>query len=244
MRIVRLCKIEWYRFFHSIEIVKYFIIVPLALVAMCYVNIFSVRHDISAVAIWGSMSSIYLYILITFIILISVYIGREYHYKTINYEIIRGYGICRIVAARTVTCGLFVPVVYTTCILVYLFLMIDDFTPEYIWRIILLYVLHLHICTAAMLYVILCKSGVVGGLIAFARFFVGEIVLQSVFVDDRVMIEHFMIRLQVFKQWSDLICIDMPVKMGDVWMILLTTIAEYGFLLFIIQINNKYSDFS
>ena len=242
MRLVRLCKIEWYRFFHSLEIVKYFIIVPFVLVAMCYINIFSVRYDISTVAVWGSLSSIYLYIMITLIILISIYIGREYYYKTINYEVIREYGMCRIVVAKTVTCGLFVPVVYTISIWMYLFLMIDDFIPEYTLRIILFCILHMHICTATMLYVILCKNGIIGGLIAFARFFIGEIVLQSIFSNNKIMLEHFIIRLQVFKQWSDLICIDIPIKMSDVWMILLTTIAEYGFLLFIIQINKKYYD--
>ena len=243
MKTFRLCKIEGYRFIHSLEITKYFVIIPIVLVLMCYVNIYTVRISVSNVAIWSSISSAYLYILLSFIILIAIYVGREYRYKTINYEVVREYGICRIAIAKTITCGLIVPLVYTMCILFYLFLLVDNFTLTYVWRIILLCVVHMHICTATIMYVMLCKNGIWGGVVGFLRFFVIEIVLQSFLVDDKIIMIKFIYKMMAFQQWSDMIRIDLPINAYYGWMIILTMMAECVILLELLRLNKKKYDF-
>lgn len=244
MKLMRLCKIEFYRFFRSMEIVKYFVIIPIVLALMSYLNIFSVRNDILADGIWGSMSSIYLYIMITSIVLIAIYVGREYQYKTINYEVIRDYKIYRIAAAKTVTCGLLAPLTYSICIMIYLSLLIDILAQQGIARIGLMYIVHVHICTATILYVMICKSGIYGGIVAFVRFFVVEAILQTILGDNKTVMGSFLLSLQVFEQWNKLICIEIPLKMGYIWLILITTIVEYGMLLFILRWTTKQYDFS
>ena len=67
-------------------IVKYFVLIPMMLFSMCYINIFSMRNDISVSVVWSSMSSIYMYMIVSMNILIAIYVGREFQYKTINYE--------------------------------------------------------------------------------------------------------------------------------------------------------------
>lgn len=239
MKLLRLCKIEIYRFFHSLEIVKYFVIIPIVLVIMCYVNISSNRNDISIIAIWGSMSSIYLYILISLIILIAIYVGREYQYKTVNYEVIEGFGICRIAVSKTFTCGIFVPYVYTMCVLIYLFFMTNSLTPEFIWRMILMCAVHTHICSLTVLYVMLCKNGILGGFVAFARFFLGEIVFQSFLAESNSKIAKFILQFQVFQQWNDIICIDLPLGRVDILVLLISLILEYGLILFLLWLFKK-----
>ena len=243
MKLLRLCKIEVYRFFHSLEIIKYFVIIPIVLVMMCYMNIFSVRNDISIAAIWGSMSQIYLYILISLIILISIYVGREYRYKTVNYEVIREFGICRIAMSKTFTCGILVPCVYTICLLTYLFFMTDNFTPELIWRMILMCVVHTHICALTVLYVMLCKNGVLGGVVAFARLFIWEIIVQLILTDSKSKIAKLILQFQMFQQWNDIISIESPLRSGYILVILISTIVEYGILLFLLRLFKKNNDF-
>lgn len=244
MKTRNLCKIEFYRFFHSMEIAKYFVIVPAALFFMCYINIFYMKEDISTFAVWGSMSSVYMYIIAATTVLISVYVGREFHYKTIYYEVVKGYGICKIALSKTITCGIIVPCIYTLCMSVYLLVLSDFFSNELLFRILLLYIVYVHICSSSVLYVMICKSGVLGGIIAFIRFYLVEAMGQVlVRVLDSKTIDRLFQNLQVFNQWYGLIDIGHPIKRVFVFGIVAMLFTEYGLLLFLLSMSRKRFDF-
>ena len=236
MSTIRLCKIEFYRFFHSMEIVKYFVLIPMMLFSMCYINIFSMRNDISVSVVWSSMSSIYMYMIVSMNILIAIYVGREFQYKTINYEKIKGYGICKIAVTKTVTCGIILPFSYTLCMLVYLMILSNDFSKELVFRVLLLFIIYIHICTSSVLYVMICKNGVLGGILAFARFYLCEAIGQLVITHvGAKTIEQYMQKVQVFHQWYELINIDYPIKPSSVLGIIIMTLVEYGCLLLLLK---------
>ena len=104
-------------------------------------------------------------------------------------------------------------------------------------------VVHMHICTATIMYVMLCKNGIWGGVVGFLRFFVIEIVLQSFLVDDKIIMIKFIYKMMAFQQWSDMIRIDLPINAYYGWMIILTMMAECVILLELLRLNKKKYDF-
>lgn len=231
MNIGNLCKIEIYRFFHSMEIIKYVIIFPLMLFFMSYINIAHMDR-ITDKFVWASMSSVFLYLLTFICAVIAVYVGREFRQKTINYEIMRGYSFCKIALSKTGTCGIFIVGFIWLCMIIYLGIFSAIFEPDYLIRILFVFVLFFHVSSCVMLYVLLFKSTVIGGTVGFVRFF-AEAAIMSEIAD--YFLSKYGVSLiaicNVFNQWYALVDVETPLSKELMVAIVAVTIIEYGILL-------------
>ena len=120
MRKSNLFRIELYRFFHSISIMKYVVLIPLVLFFMSYINLVGLESEITGKMVWASMAPDFLYLVAFISTLIAVYIGREFRQKTIYYEIMSGHTFCEISFSKTMICGIIIPVAMIICMIAYL----------------------------------------------------------------------------------------------------------------------------
>lgn len=241
-RIWNLCKVEQYRFFHSMSIIKYMIFIPAILFFMSYINIAYEGNEITDQMVWASVAPAFLYLLLLICTVIAAYVGREFVQKTIYYEIMSGYGFCEIAFTKTVTCGILSAVPITVSMILYLGIFLKVYSLDSLLRALFLYVLFFHLCSCTMIYVLLCKTPVTGGCLAFSRFFLAEAVLWAAVENvppDRLKM---IMRLLVFNQWQELIHVEKPLTVE--WMISMTamTAMEYGILLGILLWRSKNAD--
>lgn len=243
MKINNLCRVELYRFFHSISIIKYVIIVPFALFLMSYINIAHVENEITDNLVWGSIAADYTYLLAFICVIIAVYVGREFNQKTIYYEIMKGYSYCKIALSKMITCGVIISVAILMCLMMYLGMFSAALCGDYWLRILLLFVLFFHLCSSATLYVFLCRNTIIGGCAAFARFFVVEAVLQTITMHLVPNGEgNCFERLLAFNQWHELIRVDAPVTKELVISVVVATVIEFGLLQWVVDLKSKLSD--
>ena len=236
MRTGNLIKIEIYRFFHSASIVKYVIFIPLVLFFTSYINISDLGDAFTGEMVWASMSSVFLYLLALICVIMAVYVGREFRMKTIYYEVMRGYGFGRIALSKTVTCGILIPAMLLVCMVIYLVIFPAALCDGFFLRVLLIFVLFIHLCSCSMLYVLLCRNGAVGGSIAFVRFFVLETVARMAagrFVSDRA--GELIMKLNVFSQWFELIAVETVLSRECMICIFAAAVAEYGVLMGILE---------
>lgn len=238
-----LIKIELYRFFHSIAIIKYVVIIPLILFFMSYLNISYLGNEFSDAMVWASMSSVFLYLLALICVIIAVYVGREFQFKTINYEVMRGYGFCEIAFSKTISCGVLVPAILLICMVIYLIIFQEPLCEDFFLRVLLIFLLLVHIASCSMLYVLLCRNGVVGASIAFGRFLVLETVVQMAagrFVS--VHAGELIMKMNVFNQWYELIAVETVLSKEFMICIFMSAAAEYGILMGILKWKSGRTD--
>ncbi|MDE6713018.1 MAG: hypothetical protein K2K20_04725 [Lachnospiraceae bacterium] len=238
MKKSNLFRIELYRFFHSISIMKYVVLIPLILFFMSYINLVGFESEITGKMVWASMAPDFLYLLAFICTIIAVYIGREFRQKTIYYEIMSGHTFCKISLSKTMTCGIIIPVVMIICMIAYLLLFPAALCEDFFSRIFCLLLLFLHVCSCTVLYVILCRNSAIGGTVAFIKFFVIEAVLQLALNKEGAWIKG----LLVFEQWYRLLNIEKSLSMELLINILASTITEYGILQGILLYHSKRSD--
>lgn len=238
MKKSNLFRIELYRFFHSISIMKYVVLIPLILFFMSYINLAGLESEITGKMVWASMAPDFLYLLAFICTIIAIYIGREFRQKTIYYEIMSGHTFCKISFSKTMTCGIIIPVVMIICMIAYLLFFPAALCDDFFSRIFCLLLLFLHVCSCTVLYVILCRNSAIGGTVAFIKFFVIEAVLQLALNKEGSWIKG----LLVFVQWYRLLNIDEPLSKELVLSILASIITEYGILQGILLWHSKRSD--
>lgn len=238
MKKSNLFRIELYRFFHSISIMKYVVLIPLILFFMSYINLAGLESEITGKMVWASMAPDFLYLLAFICAIIAVYIGREFRQKTIYYEIMSGHTFCKISFSKTMTCGIIIPVVMIICMMTYLLLFPVAWCEDFFLRIFCLLLLFLHVCSCTVLYVILFRSSVIGGTFAFIKFFVIEAVLQLPLNKEGTWVKG----LLIFEQWYRLLNIEEPLSKEWVISILASIITEYGILQGILLWHSKRSD--
>lgn len=238
MKKSNLFRIELYRFFHSISIMKYVVLIPLILFFMSYINLAGLESEITGKMVWASMAPDFLYLLAFICTIIAIYIGREFRQKTIYYEIMSGHTFCKISFSKTMTCGIIIPVVMIICMIAYLLFFPAALCDDFFSRIFCLLLLFLHVCSCTVLYVILCRNSAIGGTVAFIKFFVIEAVLQLALNKEGSWIKG----LLVFEQWYRLLNIEEPLSKELVLSILASIITEYGILQGILLWHSKRSD--
>ncbi len=238
MKKSNLFRIELYRFFHSISIVKYVVLIPPVLFFMSYINLVGLESEITGKMVWASMAPDFLYLLVFICTIIAVYIGREFRQKTICYEIMSGHTFCKISFSKTMTCGIIIPVVLIICMIAYLLFFPAALCEDFLGRIFCLLLLFFHVCSCTVLYVILCRSSAIGGTFAFIKFFVIEAVLQLVLNKEGA----WMKGLLVFEQWYRLLNVEESLSKELVISILASIITEYGILQGILLWHSKRSD--
>lgn len=244
MQKYNLIKIEVYRFFHSMPIVKYVIIIPLILFFMSYINIYDMGDKISGSLVWASIGSSFLYIIIFICVFIAVYLGREFKQKTINYEIMKGYGYCEIALSKIVTCGMIVTTIITMCMLLYLYCFQDIRCEDFIIRILGVFILFFHICTVAIFYVLLCRSAIGGCVISMIRIFVIEDMLQAMLYNLSFIHERRIIMKQMIcNQWLELIHADIMITPEIICNIVIATLFENVFMQLVLLWVSKKCDF-
>lgn len=229
-RIYYLCKIELYRFVHSMSIIKYIIFIPAVLFFMSYINIAYSDGEITDELVWASMAPVFVYLLAFICTVIACYVGREFTRKTICYEVMGGYNFCEIAFAKIVTCGVLTAALISAPMILYLGILLHVWSADFFLRVLFLYVLLFHLCSGVVLYVLLCKSPVSGGCLAFSRFFLAEAVVEAAVGNLPFYKTEAIRRLLVLNQWYELINVEKPL-MGK-WMISIVavTAAEYGIL--------------
>ncbi len=172
MKKSNLFRIELYRFFHSISIMKYVVLIPLILFFMSYINLVGLESEITEKMVWASMAPDFLYLIAFICTIIAVYIGREFRQKTIYYEIMSGYSFCKISFSKTLICGIIIPIVMIIFMIAYLLFFPITLCEDFYLRIFCLLLFFFHVCSCTVLYVILCRSSAIGGTFAFIKFLV------------------------------------------------------------------------
>lgn len=233
-----LFRIELYRFFHSISIMKYVVFIPLILFFMSYLNLVGLESEMTGKMVWASMAPDFLYLLAFICTIIAVYVGREFRQKTIYYEIMSGHTFCEIALSKTMTCGIIMPIVMMICMITYLLFFPAALCEDFYLRIFCLLLLFFHVCSCTVLYVILCRSSVIGGTLAFIKFFVIEAVFLQVLMKEGAWIKG----LLVFEQWYRLLNIEESLSKELVISILASIITEYGILQGIMLWHSKRAD--
>ncbi|MCM1101172.1 MAG: hypothetical protein NC079_05740 [Clostridium sp.] len=238
MKKSNLFRIELYRFFHSISIMKYAVLIPLLLFFMSYINLVGLESELTGKTVWASMAPDFLYLLAFICTIIAVYVGREFRHKTICYEIMSGHTFCEIALSKTMSCGMIIPVVMVICMMVYLLFFPIALCEDFYLRIFCLLLFFLHVCSCTVLYVILCRSSVIGGVFAFIKFLVIETVLQLTLFKEGAWIKG----LLVLEQWYRLLNIEESLSKELVISILTSIIAEYGILQGMLLWHSKRQD--
>ncbi len=231
-----LFKVEIYRFFHSMSIIKYLFLISLMLFFISYINIAYLGSEITAKLAWASIAADFPYLLALICTVIAVYVGREFHQKTINYEIMGGYNFWRIAVSKTVTCGIIVSGIILICMITYLGMLPSAFYKGVWGRVICMYILLFHLCACTVLYVMLCRNAVVGGAVAYAKYFVIEAAIHL--VTDNAGVNG----LLVFNQWYELISVENPLTTELVLGIVAAAIVEYGVLQGALALCSKLMD--
>lgn len=91
----------------------------------------------------------------------------------------------------------------------------------------------------------ICKNGILGGIMAFIRFYLVEAIIQLLIHNFKtIRMEQFFEKVQIFNQWYGLIDIETPINAVSVSWIIMMSFMEYGVLLFILKMIKKHSDFS
>lgn len=230
-----LYRVEFYRFFHSFSIIKYSVFVSLLLLFMSYTDMKYTGNEITEELAWASLTPVFPYLLALVCVMIAVYVGREFRQKTINYEIMRGYGFCKIAFSKTLTCAIILPVLILICMMVYLGIFCGLTFCELYFRGCGIFFLLFHLCSVSVLYVLLCRMSVIGGSLAFFRFFVLEAVLPT-------GTQPQLMKLNVFNQWYQLVDAKTPLTME--WLVNILGIAavEYGILQMVLSGSAKWRD--
>ncbi|MCM1468383.1 MAG: hypothetical protein NC086_09560 [Alistipes sp.] len=199
---------------------------------MSYINISHLKGGFTGEIVWASMSSVFLYLLALICVVTGVYVGREFHRKTICYEVMSGYSFGRIALSKTVTCGILVSAILLVCMLVYLAVFPAAFCDDFFLRVLLIFVLFIHLSSCSVLYVLLCRNGAVGGSLAFVRFIGLETLAQTAagrflpaYAQERIM------RLSVFDQWYELIDVGTALSKECMICVLAAAVVEYGVLM-------------
>ncbi len=243
MQKCNLIKIEVYRFFHSMSIVKYVMIIPLILFFMSYMNVYDFGDKISSSSVWASIGSGFLYMVIFICVFIAVYLGREFKQKTINYEIMKGYDYCEIALSKIVTCGIIVATIITMCMLLYLSCFPDIRCEDFTIRILGVFILFFHICTVAVSYVLLCRSAIGGCVLSMIRIFVMENILQTIlyklsFIHERRII----MKQMICNQWLELIQADVVMTPEHISHIVMAALLENLFMELVLLWFSKKCD--
>lgn len=175
---------ELYRFIYSFSIFKYIPILSSVLLVLCYMNIFVTECKDEAVCVawaWGELGTCFTYIVLMIITVVSVYIGREFKNKTLNYEIMRGMSTFRISLTKMISCGVFIPIIVGVCLLVYLSVFHAITNKQDVLRLFLIMLVISHIASVVLMLILICKNAVVGAIIAFLKFaFVETIFIEVV----------------------------------------------------------------
>lgn len=173
---------ELYRFMYSFSIFKYLPLLSGVLLVLCYMDIFFAEcedESVRATQAWGELGTCFIYIVLMIIVVVAVYIGQEIKNKTLNYEIMRGMSTFRISLAKTVSCGLFVPIIVIVCFLVYLSIFQAITGKQDLFRLFLIMLVLSHIASVALMFILICKNAIIGAIIAFAKFALIETVFNE-----------------------------------------------------------------
>ncbi len=245
MKISNLYKIEIYRFFHSFLFFVCMVIGFISILFLASDHSDALLGDGTPVGIVAStMQMTNLIIVLLVSITVSGYIGREFKQKTLNYEIMSGYNLWKISLIKTATCGIFIPIMLQLCILGFL-TTIPGALQIYSFRnIFFMFILLIHICSCTVLYVMLCRSGTLGGCLAFARFTLIEVVV--IFASELFLpgnIYNKCLELSIMSQWNAVTNTDLIMPGEYMISIVAGALAEYIILLAVIQICSKKTDF-
>lgn len=174
---------ELYRFMYSFSIFKYLPLLSGVLLVLCYMDIlFAECEDksVRATQAWAELGTSFTYVVLMIIAVVSIYVGREIKNKTLNYEIMRGMSTFRISLAKTVSCGLFIPIIVIICLLVYLSIFQAITDKQDLFRLFLIMLVLSHIASVALMFILICKNAIIGAIITFVKFVLVETILNEV----------------------------------------------------------------
>lgn len=245
MRINNLYKAEIYRFFHSIFI---FIFMAAGLFGILFLASDNSDVLLGDGTVEGALNSTMrianLIIALVVSVGISSYAGKEFRLKTICYEIMGGHSLWKISLTKTITCGLFASILLQLGIL-FFFVTVPGALQMYsLQHILFMFIIIFHICSCTVLYVILCRNGVLGGCLAFVRFTLLEVmVLFAVGLFVQESVREKCKSLSVMSQWSAVIRSGFAIPQEYMAGIIFGAVVEYAVLLAAIQFCSKKVDF-
>ncbi|MCM1468384.1 MAG: hypothetical protein NC086_09565 [Alistipes sp.] len=245
MRTGNLYKVEIYRFFHSCNL-----FIGMAAGLFIVLLLASGNSDVLLGdgtlpgGVEAAMKIANLIIVFFASVIISVYVGREFKQKTINYEIMSGRRLWEIGFTKTVTCGIFVSV-FLLCGIFLFFMTAPEVLQRYTFlRIALMFLILFHICSCTTLYVLLCGNGALGGCLSFVRFTMLEVLV--LFAAKLFLSTDIYDKCRTFaimSQWSAAVNTDIVIPQGYPAGIVMGTVAEYLLLLAIIRLRSEKTDY-
>lgn len=242
MKTGRLIRVEFYRFY------KYFgaFAIMLALFVLSLYG-FAVQGD--SVTVKNSELE-YLYMSISMgnflipllaAVMIGTYVGREFDLKTINYEIMQGYGYVKICLIKTITSGIIIPCVVFFCIFFFISIVQGEGKAYSTSHYLVMGILLLRVFACTVLYVMLTQNGGQGGFFSFLRYTLLETTfnLLKLFSSSGTSSK---VRLSVSftAGWGKATVGNGKLESGDLLLILTGTVAEFLALLLLAYLTNHH----
>lgn len=245
MKIHNLYKVEWYRFFHSISFFLCISIVYLVILLLASDEPDVLLSDGSSFGVVKATMNIADLVLVLVVsITLSDYVGREFKYHTIKYEIMQGYDLWKVCFVKTITCGMLLAAMFMIATLIFLTAFSGALKLYTFVHIIFMFIILCHICSCTTLYILLCRDGILGGCMAFVRFTLLEVVIffvMQIFVPGEVL--NVCKTFFVMSQWSAVNSSDLMILNENMMGIVVGTFVEYGALLAAIRYGSKKVDF-
>ncbi|MCM1101171.1 MAG: hypothetical protein NC079_05745 [Clostridium sp.] len=245
MRKGNLYKVEMYRFIHSFFMFVCMVTIFFAIIFLAVDNSETLLGDGTQMgAINSTMKVVNLMIVFLVSAAAANYVGREFKQKTIHHEIMAGYSLWKICCAKAITCGICVSIMLQLCILLFFASFSGALRMYPVVHILFMFFILCHICTCAVLYVMLCRNGALGGCLAFVRFTLLEVLIlfsAELFVTPDVY--NGCKALSVMSQWSAVTNTDLVISPVYRISIIGGAVVEYIVLLVIIQLSSKRIDF-
>jgi len=171
-------KCELRKLLYSISILKYVPILMGIIFLLCAIDLnYSGQENISSAIVWSEISNSILYILIVFTVVVTLYIGRDYTSKAINYEIMQGYKPKQISMPRLVSCSLVIPMVIVICIAIFIAIMGAFTQINDLIRLALTFVIFAHTGMLVLYFILIFKRPIIGALATVAKVIVLDTVI-------------------------------------------------------------------
>lgn len=171
-------KCELRKLVYATSILKYIPILMGIIFLLCAIDMnYSGRENISSAIVWSEISNSILYIFIVFVVVVTLYIGRDYTSKVINYEIMQGYKPMQISLPRMVSCSLVIPMLIVICLAIFIVIMGEFTHINDIVRLALTFIIFAHTGMLVLYFILIFKRPIIGALVTVAKIIVLDTII-------------------------------------------------------------------
>ena len=154
----------------------------------------------------------------------------------------RGMSTFRISIDKTISCGLFVPIIVVACLLVYLFIFHAINDKYDLFRLLLVMLVLSHIASVVLMFILICKNAIIGAIIAFVKFTLIETMFNEVaknIVSENI--QQIINKMCIFIQMENITIDNVSTSLAEVALYVIISFAvEYLLLQCLYYVSVKY----